>query len=349
MIIFKNRAEREVILRFLFFVAIVVLCFVVVFNVPGMLWQALLSIVAAYLFYPVINKMESWGMARWFSILVVYSVVAGIILIVYQTSYTGIVAQFENLSAESPKIFSLIIQKVKILEDKYSQHYVFLNDLSFVERVEGYSTEFAKDIVKAVPKLISSFITFLILVPFYTFFLLKDGKTVKKWILDMLPNRYLETGVSVLYNINKQMTGFIQARLLEAGVLGLVVYVGLLILGVKYSLFLAVFAAVMNLIPYLGMVLGTVPGLAVAYFYGDSSMIVWYTLLVYTIAQLADMILVIPLVFAKRINIHPMVVVVLLIVGFQLMGIVGMILAVPFFCILKVLFTAVSARIAVLQ
>ena len=349
MIIFKNRAEREVILRFLFFISIVVICFIVVFNVPGMLWQALLSIVAAYLFYPVINKMESWGFARWLSILMVYLVVAGIIFVIYQTSYTGIVTQFENLSAESPKIFSLIVEKVKILEDKYSQQYVFLTDIRAVERIENYGAGFAQSIVKEVPKLISSFITFLILVPFYTFFLLKDGNTVKKWILDMLPNRYLETGVSVLYNINKQMTGFIQARLLEAGVLGLVVYVGLLMLGIKYSLFLAVFAAVMNLVPYLGMVLGTVPGLAVAYFYGDSSVIVWYTLLVYAVAQLADMILVIPLVFAKRINIHPMVVVVLLIIGFELMGIVGMILAVPFFCILKVLFTAVSARIAVLQ
>ncbi|MCX6113361.1 MAG: AI-2E family transporter, partial [Proteobacteria bacterium] len=178
MVIFKNRAEREVILRFLFFVAIVVLCFIVVFNVPGMLWQALLSIVAAYLFYPVINKMESWGIARWLSILMVYVVVAGIIFIIYQTSYTGIIAQFDNLSAESPKIFSLIVQKIKILEDRYSQSYVFLNDLRFVERIEDYGAEFAQGIVRAVPKLISSFITFLILGPFYTFFLLKDGGSV---------------------------------------------------------------------------------------------------------------------------------------------------------------------------
>ncbi|MEI6080557.1 MAG: AI-2E family transporter, partial [bacterium] len=277
MMIFKNRVEREVVLRFLFLMAVIVFCAMMIFIIPGMLWQALLSIVGAYLFYPLINKMESMGLARWFSILIVYAVVAGVVVIIYQTSYTGLIAQFENLSAESPKIFSQILQKIKLIEDKYSQSYVFLNDLKAVERMEVYGSQLAGGIVKAVPKLISSFIAFLILVPFYTFFLLKDAKAVKKWILDMLPNRYLETGVKVLFNINHQMQGFIQARLLEAGVLGLVVYIGLLILGVKYSLFLALFAAVMNLVPYLGIVLGAVPGIAVAYFYGDSSTILWYT------------------------------------------------------------------------
>lgn len=349
MIIFKNRAEREVFLRFCFFVTVVALCFVVVFTIPGMLWQALLSIVAAYLFYPVINKMEKWGMSRWFSILLVYIFVGICVFIVYQTSYTGIITQFDNLSAESPKIFSLIVDKVKAFELKYSQNYVFLNDLMLVEKLESYGYGFAQSVVKAVPRLISSFITFLILVPFYTFFLLKDGGTIKKWILDMLPERYLETGVNVLLNINKQMSGFIQARLLEAGVLGAIVYIGLLILGIKYSLLLALVAAVMNLVPYLGIILGSAPGVAVAYFYGDSSALVWYTILVYSIAQLIDMIVIIPLVFSKRINIHPMVVVILLIIGFELMGIVGMILAVPFFCILKVLFNAVSERISSLQ
>ncbi|MEI6093613.1 MAG: AI-2E family transporter [bacterium] len=349
MILFKDKTEREVFLRFIFFIAVVILCFIVVFNIPGMLWQALLSIVAAYLFYPLINKMEKWGIARWFSILLVYLLVGIGVFVIYQTSYTGIITQFDNLSAESPKIFSLIVEKVRALELKYSKNYVFLNDIMFVKKLELYGTDFAQSIVKAVPKLISSTITFLILVPFYTFFLLKDGAIIKKWILEMLPDRYLETGVTVLYNINKQMSGFIQARLLEAGVLGIVVYIGLLILGIKYSLLLALVAAVMNLVPYLGIILGSAPGVAVAYFYGDTSALVWYTILVYTIAQLIDMVVVIPLVFSKRVNIHPMVVVILLIIGFELMGIVGLILAVPFFCILKVLFTAVSERITVVK
>jgi predicted PurR-regulated permease PerM len=349
MMIFKNRAEREVILRFLFLVSMVVLCVVIIFTVPGMLWQALLAIVAAYLFCPLINRMESWGMARWLSILIVYSVVGAGIFVVYQTSYTGIISQFESLSAETPKIFDQVLLQIKVFEDKYAQSYVFLSDIRVVERLQEYGVQFGQEMVKAAPKLISLFIAFIVLVPLYTFFLLKDAKKVNRWILDMLPNRYLETGVKLLYNINRQMEGFIQARLLEAGVLGIIIYIGFLILGIKYALLLALFAAVMNLVPYLGIILGSVPGIAVAYFYGDSSALVWYTVLVYTIAQLADIVLVIPLVFAKRINIHPMVVIVLLIIGFSVMGIIGMILAVPFFCILKALFNAVSARITVSQ
>ena len=165
----------------------------------------------------------------------------------------------------------------------------------------------------------------------------------------MLPNRYLEAGSALIYNINRQVEGFIQARLLEAGVLGVCVYIGLMFLGLKYVLFLSLFAAVFNLVPYIGPVIGAIPGVAVAYFYKDTNSAIWLTIAVYAIAQLIDVVFVIPVVFTRRINIHPMTVIVLIFVGSGVMGILGMILAVPLYGILKAIFQAISTRIVVVQ
>ncbi len=349
MLIFSNRVEREVTLRILFFLAILALCIVMIFNVSGMLWHAILSIVAAYLFIPLINRMEAWGVSRALSILIVYAVVGGLLFLIYQTSYMGIVQQFESLSREFPNILDKVSNKVATMTDKYSYTYAFFQDFEIDEKLSVFGAKLAEKVLNSIPLIVSSFVALLVLVPFYTFFLLKDADTIKKWILGMLPNRYLESGVALIYNINKQTSGFIQAKLLEAGVLGLIVYIGLLVLGIKYALLLSLFAAVMNLVPYIGIFMGAAPGVAIAYFYGDGSAVVWYTMLVYTIAQLADIFVVIPLVLAKRISIHPMIVVIMLILGFELMGVLGMILAVPFFSIIKAIFIAVSSRITVSQ
>lgn len=350
MLIFSNRMEREVALRILFFLTIAILCVVMIFNIPGMLWHAIISIVLAYLFLPLINRMEAWGISRAFSILIVYAVVGALLFLIYQTSYMGIVQQFEGLTREFPNILDKISDKIASMSDKYSGTYAVLKDFEIDKKLSLFGSNLAEKVLNSIPSIVSSFVSLLILVPFYTFFLLKDANTIKKWILGMLPNRYLESGVALIYNINKQTSGFIQAKLLEAGVLGIMVYIGLLILGIKYALLLSLFAAVMNLVPYIGIFMGAAPGVAIAYFYGDgTAAILWYTILVYTIAQLADIFLVIPLVLAKRISIHPMIVVIMLILGFELMGVLGMILAVPFFSIIKAIFIAVSSRITVSQ
>lgn len=349
MMFFKNRSEREVALRLFFLIAVVVFCIAVVFSVPVILATVLISAVLTYLFFPLVNKMEAKGVSRSLSILMIYVIVGGILFLTYKQSYTGLVSEFNTLQKEFPKILQRALEQCRLIEDRYDTTFVFLKDLRAVERIEEYVVNTTQSVLIATPSFLSSLVIFIILVPLFTFFLLRDGKKVKRWVLDMLPNRYLESGVKVLFNINKQMEGFVQARLLETAVLGVIIYVGLMLLGIKYLLFLSLFAAIFNLVPYIGPIIGAVPGIAVAYFYSDNITAVWLTVLVYTVAQFIDAFITIPLVFSKRINIHPMMVIVLIIIGNSLMGIVGMILAVPFFCILKALFDAISSRIIVSQ
>jgi putative permease len=349
MVIFKNKADREVFFRFSFLVAFVVVCIVVLLKVPMIMASVLISIVAAYLMYPLMNKFERWGISRSLGILIAYVVIAGIIFLISQQSYTGLIGQVENFQLEFPKMASHALEKFKQWEGAYAGRYVFLEDLRLVQRLESYGIGLAQKIFSSIPTFLSSLVAFIILVPFFTFFLLRDAVKIKKWLMDMLPNRYLEAGSALIYNINRQVEGFIQARLLEAGVLGLCIYIGLMFLGLKYVLFLSLFAAVFNLVPYVGPIIGAIPGIAVAYFYADTSSAIWLTIAVYAIAQLIDVVFIIPVVFSKRINIHPMTVVILIIVGSSLMGILGMILAVPLYGILKAIFKAISTRIVVVQ
>jgi len=349
MVIFKNKTDREVFFRFSFLVALVIVCIIVLLKVPMIMAAVLISIVAAYLMYPLMNRFERWGIPKTLGILLTYLVLAGIIFLLYQQSYNGLIGQVENFQSDFPNMASHALEKIKQWEGHYAGRYVFLEDMRLVQRLESYGIGLAQQIFSSIPTFLSSLIAFIILVPFFTFFLLRDAIKVKKWLLDMLPNRYLEAGSALIYKINRQVEGFIQARLLEAGVLGLCIYIGLMFLGLKYVLFLSLFAAVFNLVPYIGPVIGAIPGIAVAYFYADAGLALWLTIAVYALAQLIDVVFIIPVVFSKRINIHPMTVIILIFIGSSLMGILGMILAVPLYGILKAVFQAISTRIVVVQ
>ena len=102
---------------------------------------------------------------------------------------------------------------------------------------------------------------------------------------------------------------------------------------------MAVFAGATNLIPYVGPLIGAVPGLLVAVINQNSSGTLALVGAIYVIAQAVDMLFIIPLVVAKIVDLHPVTVVIVIIVGSQIMGVLGMIISVPVASIIKLTFT----------
>jgi putative permease len=118
-------------------------------------------------------------------------------------------------------------------------------------------------------------------------------------------------------------------------IVGLVVWLGLYSIGTPYTSILALFAGLTNLIPYLGPIIGAAPGIIIAFVNHSSLASVVFVTMVYLIAQLIDIVFVIPLVVARIVDLHPVTVVIVIIIGSQVMGILGMIISVPVASILK--------------
>jgi putative permease len=149
-----------------------------------------------------------------------------------------------------------------------------------------------------------------------------------------------ELALNLKHQINEQLGGFIRARLFEAGIVGFVVWLGLAAVGFPYAILLAIFAGLTNLIPYIGPIIGAIPAILIGLVTGLSGWVLLAVAGVYAAAQLIDNFLVIPLVVARIVNLHPVAVVIVIIVGAQMAGILGMIISIPVACILKI--TAVA-------
>lgn len=346
MKIFTNHIERETFYRMSFLIVIFVFFILFVIFLPIFLTPILLSIIFAYILMPIVNFLEKHSIPRGISVLIIYILVAYVLFISLQSSYLRLFDQFSGLETDIPKIVDEQLQNIQNFENKYSETYSIIKNFDSVNKIKLFFKHSYDAVLVNTPRWISSIFYLFVFIPFFTFFFVKDARKIRNWILGVLPNKFFESGLQIMYDINKSMTHYIQGRIWEAFIVAIITYIGLLILGVKYAILLAVIAGFLNLIPYVGPLVAVVPGLLIAYYYSNSLWYVFLTGCVYGVAQLLDTILIIPVLFSRIINIHPVIVVMLIVVGGYFLGVLGMVFAVPVYSIIKAVTDTILARIS---
>ena len=182
---------------------------------------------------------------------------------------------------------------------------------------------------------LASFLVNLAIVPFITYFILAEGDLAFKHLIEKVPNKYFEMTLNVLNRMQKDLVGYMRGWILDSIIIGLLSVVGYMIIGVEYPFLIGAVAGVANLVPYLGPIAGAVPAFLVTLTqYGDFQMAVPIIVLTFTI-QMIDNTIVQPICFSKAVDMHPVTVIFVLIIGNTLMGVAGMLLAIPLATILK--------------
>ena len=179
-------------------------------------------------------------------------------------------------------------------------------------------------------------LTFVVIVPFVAFFFLKEGRRLTRCLMALVPNAYFELCLNLIHQANKQIGNYIRGQLLAVLVVSVLSISGLSIIGVYYALPLGLLAGLANVIPYLGPLIGIVCSSIVALATGGGLAMVAKVIAMFLLVQLIDNVLIQPTVVAKSVELHPLVILFVVMVGSQLMGIVGMLIAVPLTGIVKV-------------
>ena len=161
------------------------------------------------------------------------------------------------------------------------------------------------------------------------FFFLKDGREMKKKLVSMVPNRYFEFTLDLLYKMDMQLGNYLRGQFVDAVAFGLMSIVALWILGVNYFVFLGVFAGLANLIPYVGPIAGVIPAAIVAVLGSGDLNSATPVIIAYFILKLLDDFVVAPTIVASSVEMHPVLVLIAIMIGGELFGILGMLLAVP--------------------
>ena len=327
--------------KLFFFLGSLFFLIVVVAFIKNLLVSCLLAFVLFFLLNPIVDYFERRGLSRLFSTLIPFAGIGLILAILLPLFLPMLVNQFDSLRTDYPKFIDGITGLIKEIQTRYSGFFTTVYKTNLAEQAQEKFTSFAQDVLKGLPEHISNSLTVIFLSPFLAFFMLLDGRELVRNIFSLVPNHFFELVLNLNYQITTQMGGFIRARLLESIIVALVLWVGLLIIGFPYALVLALIGGLLNLIPYLGPLIGAVPAFLIVMINGGSPSEYFSLGMVYAAAQAVDIVFVIPFVVAKIVDLHPVSVVLSVLVGAQVMGILGMIISIPLASTLKVTFSAV--------
>lgn len=168
-----------------------------------------------------------------------------------------------------------------------------------------------------------------LIIPFFTFFLLRDSSRLVTWFLNSLPAAHIETTVVIWCEIDRILGRYLRGVALDGLVIGVLSACGLWVLGIPYPLLLGAFSGFANMVPYLGPILGGGMAMLITLVHLKSLGAILQVLILYLVIKALDDTMIQPLIIGSSIHLHPTLLLTSVIVGGYLFDVIGMILAVP--------------------
>lgn len=325
----------------------------------GAIFPFILGGVLAYLLLPVVRFLETQfpfskvnkKHARLLTVISVYCVI--------------FVAMFFTVSFIVPATIRQVTTFITLLPDTISQAQQAFHSITeeYQARVPPELRERADEAVGRISTQVTdafqqaavqsvfmvtqtfSILLGLAMVPVWLFYVLKDEGSGKQWLSDAVPPYLKEDATAIVRIVDKVLASYLRAQLFLGLVVGVVTWVGLTALGVKFALVLAIIAGITELIPVLGPILGSIPGILVT-LANAPDRLVWVVLF-YIAVQQAENNLLVPRVQGSAVNIHPALLMMLLVLASEVAGFWGMLFVVPLSAVSREVFLYLYYRFAV--
>lgn len=296
----------------------------------------IISLLFSYILDPVASYLEYRGLSRLQATVIIFLFIATLFFGIFYFLIPPLINELSNIqSSINSGTATAFIGKVEDVLQK-SLPMFGESSIDLKSRLSELISTLSTSIFTILLDMVSV-VTTLIIIPFAVFFFLKDGPTMKRAFVSLIPNRYFEMTLNMLFKIDTQLGGFLRGQFFDATIVGLLAIVAMWSLDVKYYILVGIFAGLTNMIPYVGPFSGAVAAVFVVLMSGGSGNQVLMVIVAFLIIQLMDNVLIQPLVVARSVNLHPLVIIFAVIIGGQFFGILGMLLAVPAAGILKVI------------
>ncbi|MBI5101989.1 MAG: AI-2E family transporter [Nitrospirae bacterium] len=282
----------------------------------------------AYIMDPLAVKLESRGMSRTVATLIIFAALSVLLTGSLIMLLPAFVDQISAIQADlSPEQASALFARLDLFVEK-KLSFIGIHNLELSEKLQRAMINFGDWMISHLIDVFSLF-THLVLIPFITFFLLKDGRAMKKQIIRIIPNRYFEFSLNLFSKMDSQLGNFLRGQFMDALIFGALAIAALWFLDVKYFLLIGLFAGAANLIPFVGPIAGALAAVTVSVVDTGSFAMAGYIVPAFVIMKLIDDALIQPIVVARSVDMHPLMVLMAVIIGGKFFGILGMLLSVP--------------------
>jgi len=291
------------------------------------------AVFLAFVLDPVVSFMENRGVNRVLAAALVFAAIGFLVSVSFKVLAPAISTEISQLDAGTRDSSSGGLWdnfKAKLGDDVPLLNNPMV-DREVRTRLDEMAAKSFSIVVGIVPAMVS-----IVMLAFMTFFFLIDGRRMKKAVISWVPNRYFEMSLNILHKMSTQLGRYIRGQLFVALIVGALSISALQILEVRYAFFIGAAAGFANMIPYFGPIVGAVPAMLIAFMDTGSFGAVAGVAVAFASIQLFENVFVSPFVVSKSVSLHPLTIIVVILTGGQLMGIWGMLFAVPAASIVKV-------------
>lgn len=323
---------------FKFIISIIIVAAVIwlLVQLSSTLTVLIISVLIAYILDPIASFLEYKGLSRTQATIILFIAIALVFTGLFYFLIPPLVNELshiqDNLGSGSAT------ETIGRVEQWIHQTFPFISteDLDLQGKINTVVGHMTSSIFSIIGSLVS-IVTTLIIIPFAVFFLLKDGRKMHKAIVGMIPNRYFEMSLNMIHKSDQQLGGYLRGQFFDALIIGILSTTALSVLNVPHALLIGIFAGLANMIPYVGPLMGAVTALIVVVLNNGSGQLILLVVAAFAVIQMLDNVVVQPLVVAKSVDLHPLIIIFVVIIGGQFFGILGMLLAVPATGTVKVL------------
>ncbi|HVZ11041.1 MAG TPA: AI-2E family transporter [Candidatus Paceibacterota bacterium] len=306
---------------------LIVLLFVFLYALKEVIIIFLFALVLASAISPFANWLDEKRFPRILGVLLLYLSVLGLAVFVSSLIVPYISDDISRLTTALPEFVQKVVGSLEHVQNSSPQYFDFLNEIeNILEGFSSYLQQASQSIVGLIVSVFGGVFSFFAILVI-SFYLSVTRKGIETFLGSVVPEQYESYVTGLWKRVEKKVGKWFQGQLLLGLIVGLMVYIGLSLLNIKFALILSLLMMVLELVPMVGPVLGAIPAAFLA-FLQSPSLGLWVIILYVVVQQLENHILV-PLILGKTLNLNPVVVIIALLVGQTLAGIPGMILAVP--------------------
>ena len=318
---------------------------VFIYKLAPVLTPFMIAAVLAYLTDPLVERLSvtKWKVPRTVSVVFVFFVVTLIFIVVMLFLVPALQKQLLALAAKLPAgidwIQTVVMPQLVTLG-------VLPQDLGLDTLKTSLSKHMSQagEVAKCMwQTLFHSGLAILewgmhlLIIIVATFYLLRDWRSILASIKALLPKAYAPTIIKITQQCDVVLSTFVRGQLAVMVALGTFYGLGLAIIGVHYSLLLGMIAGILSIVPYLGSIVGLGAALAVAYFQFDTIWPVVAVLGLFGVGHIIEGMVLTPLLIGDKLGLHPVAVIFAVLAGGELLGFVGVVLALPLTAILVVI------------
>ncbi|MGP7816884.1 AI-2E family transporter [Niallia sp. 01092] len=288
-----------------------------------------------YLLHPVIEMLHRKGLHRGMAVALIYILFFGGLGYGLYKGIPVFIHQLEELTENAPDLANQYRGWIQSIQEKTKAWPPNLQDKvdngieSFEVKMDGLVTK----VLNGAMEMVNSFII-IMLIPFISFYMLKDINAVKKAAWFITPKKWRKSSAVFIKDVNVSLGSYIRGQLFVCFIIGAISSILFWLFHFKYPLVLGMIIGITNVIPYFGPIIGAVPAVIIACTMSVRMVII--TIVIIIVLQFLEGNILSPYIVGKSLHLHPLIIMFALLAGEKVGGIVGMIVSVPILSVLKV-------------